>query len=81
MRIDVHGARLIAKVDQHQEEAYLKGLNHDTNYGISSNLTSVVLVGGKYQIKVTLTVQKILNKVTFHRSKFRRKASRSQIHH
>lgn len=46
VRIDVHGARLIAKVDQHQEEAYLKGLNHDTNYGISSNLTSVVLVGG-----------------------------------
>lgn len=47
MRIDVHGARLIARVDDIQEEVYLKGLNHDTNYGVSTNLPSVVLVGGK----------------------------------
>lgn len=47
MRIDVHGARLIARVDDIQEEVYLKGLNHDTNYGVSANLPSVVLVGGK----------------------------------
>lgn len=47
VRIDVHGARLIARVDQSQEEVYLKGLNHDTNYGVSTNLPSVVLVGGK----------------------------------
>lgn len=46
MRIDVHGARLIARVDNNQEEVYLKGLNHDTNYGVSINLPSVVLVGG-----------------------------------
>ena len=46
MRIDVHGARLIARVDTHQEEVYLKGLNHETNYGVSVNLPSVVLVGG-----------------------------------
>lgn len=46
MRIDVHGARLIARVDDSQEEVYLKGLNHDTNYGVSTNLPSVVLVGG-----------------------------------
>lgn len=46
MRIDVHGARLIARVDESQEEVYLKGLNHDTNYGVSTNLPSVVLVGG-----------------------------------
>lgn len=46
VRIDVHGGRLIAKVDQDQEEVYLKGLNHETNYGITTNLTSVVLVGG-----------------------------------
>ncbi|TMW48106.1 hypothetical protein DOY81_006814 [Sarcophaga bullata] len=46
VRIDVHGARLIAIVDEHQEEVYLKGLNHDTNYGVSTNLPSVVLVGG-----------------------------------
>lgn len=47
VRIDVHGARLIARVDSNQEEVYLKGLNHDTNYGVSINLPSVVLVGGK----------------------------------
>lgn len=47
VRIDVHGARLIARVDSNQEEVYLKGLNHDTNYGVSTNLPSVVLVGGK----------------------------------
>ncbi|XP_049315176.1 axotactin isoform X4 [Bactrocera dorsalis] len=46
VRIDVHGARLIARVDNSQEEVYLKGLNHDTNYGVSTNLPSVVLVGG-----------------------------------
>ncbi|KAL7024734.1 hypothetical protein ACKWTF_013185 [Chironomus riparius] len=46
VRIDVHGARLIARVDNQQEEVYLKGLNHDTNYGVSTNLPSVVLVGG-----------------------------------
>ncbi|XP_037048941.1 contactin-associated protein-like 5 isoform X3 [Bradysia coprophila] len=46
VRIDVHGARLIARVDDIQEEVYLKGLNHDTNYGVSTNLPSVVLVGG-----------------------------------
>lgn len=46
VRIDVHGARLIARVDDQTEEVYLKGLNHDTNYGVSTNLPSVVLVGG-----------------------------------
>ncbi|XP_065086426.1 axotactin isoform X2 [Ochlerotatus camptorhynchus] len=46
VRIDVHGARLIARVDDHNEEVYLKGLNHETNYGVSINLMSVVLVGG-----------------------------------
>ncbi|XP_063382672.1 axotactin isoform X1 [Cydia fagiglandana] len=44
--IDVHGARLIAKVDQMKEEVYLKGLSFDTNYGITDNLTSVILIGG-----------------------------------
>lgn len=28
-------------------QVYLKGLNHDTNYGVSHNLPSVVLVGGR----------------------------------
>jgi len=47
VRIDVHGARLIARVDNSQEEVYLKGLNHEYNYGVSTNLPSVVLVGGE----------------------------------
>jgi len=50
VRIDVHGARLIARVDNQQEEVYLKGLNHDTNYGVSTNLPSVVLVGGNFHV-------------------------------
>lgn len=52
VRIDVHGARLIARVDDQQEEVYLKGLNHDTNYGVSTNLPSVVLVGGANCVNV-----------------------------
>ncbi|KAJ0178446.1 hypothetical protein K1T71_006269 [Dendrolimus kikuchii] len=44
--IDVHGARLIAKVDHLKEEVYLKGLSFDTNYGVTDNLTSVILIGG-----------------------------------
>lgn len=51
VRIDVHGARLIAIVDNNKEEVYLKGLNHDTNYGVSTNLPSVVLVGGERNIE------------------------------
>lgn len=54
VRIDVHGARLIARVDNSQEEVYLKGLNHDTNYGVSTNLPSVVLVGGKLEPPVAI---------------------------
>lgn len=59
MRIDVHGARLIARVDDIQEEVYLKGLNHDTNYGVSTNLPdlpSVVLVGGKTKRRFVFNV-------------------------
>lgn len=58
VRIDVHGARLIARVDNQQEEVYLKGLNHDTNYGVSTNLPSVVLVGGAicYNCKIILDI-------------------------
>lgn len=51
----MHGARLIARVDEHQEEVYLKGLNHDTNYGVATNLPSVVLVGGECFIHCFVT--------------------------
>lgn len=50
--IDVHGARLIAKVDNLKEEVYLKGLSFDTNYGITDNLISVILIGGKNESQV-----------------------------
>lgn len=50
VRIDVHGARLLARVDNSEEEIYLNGLNHDTNYGVSINLPSVVLVGGNIKL-------------------------------
>lgn len=65
VRIDVHGARLIARVDNNTEEVYLKGLNHDTNYGVSTNLPSVVLVGGE---KLIHTLMRNLSSNIFHRS-------------
>ncbi|XP_018318790.1 contactin-associated protein like 5-1 [Agrilus planipennis] len=46
VRIDVHGARLTAIVDDLKEEMDLQGLHKENNYGVSSNLTSVVLIGG-----------------------------------
>ncbi|XP_076293920.1 axotactin isoform X4 [Lasioglossum baleicum] len=46
VRIDVHGAKLIARVDDKQEETTLKVLEHVVNYGVSEELASVVLIGG-----------------------------------
>lgn len=46
VRIDVHGARLIAKVDNITAERIIHGLHKSSNYGISTDLTSVVLIGG-----------------------------------
>ncbi|XP_054286354.1 axotactin-like isoform X2 [Macrosteles quadrilineatus] len=46
VRIDVHGARLIAKVDDKTSEASIPGLHKSTNYGVFTDLTSVVLIGG-----------------------------------
>lgn len=45
--IDVHRARLIAKVDSKQAETHILGLHTSTNYGVSTDLPSVVLIGGK----------------------------------
>lgn len=50
VRIDVHGARLIAKVDNKTSEANIPGLDKSTNYGVSTDLTSVVLIGGELHI-------------------------------
>ena len=46
VRIDVHGAKLIARVDDQQEETTLKVLEQVVNYGVSEELASVVLIGG-----------------------------------
>ncbi|XP_018305268.1 uncharacterized protein axo isoform X3 [Mycetomoellerius zeteki] len=46
VRIDVHGAKLIAKVDDKQAETTLKVLERIVNYGVSEELASVVLIGG-----------------------------------
>ncbi|XP_023314023.1 uncharacterized protein LOC106648034 isoform X2 [Trichogramma pretiosum] len=46
VRIDVHGARLIAKVDDEQAETGVEVLEHIVNYGVSEELASVVLIGG-----------------------------------
>lgn len=88
VRIDVHGARLIARVDSHQEEVYLKGLNHDTNYGVSTNLPSVVLVGGRLYlifIKIDKSRKEISQSIIFfryimNRFEFRREIAWSQIY-
>ncbi|KAK9892824.1 hypothetical protein WA026_022286 [Henosepilachna vigintioctopunctata] len=46
VRIDVHSARLAASVDGIKEETDLKGLDKESNYGVSANVTSVILIGG-----------------------------------
>lgn len=37
----------MATVDELKEETTLKGLDKESNYGVSANVTSVILVGGK----------------------------------
>ncbi|XP_018567332.1 contactin-associated protein-like 2 isoform X2 [Anoplophora glabripennis] len=46
VRIDVHSARLMATVDDMKEETDLMGLDKENNYGVSANVTSVILIGG-----------------------------------
>ena len=46
MRIDVHAARIMIRVDNVTEEIHLKGLHAQRNYGVTSNLKSIVQIGG-----------------------------------
>ncbi|XP_039285298.1 LOW QUALITY PROTEIN: neurexin-1b-like [Nilaparvata lugens] len=46
VRIDVHGAKLIAKVDDKLAETNILGLDASNSYGVATDLTSVVLIGG-----------------------------------
>lgn len=57
VRIDVHGARLIAKVDDISAEKIIQGLHKSSNYGISTDLTSVVLIGGMNKFKYTSDIE------------------------
>lgn len=50
VRIDVHGAKLIARVDDKQAETTLKVLERIVNYGVSEELASVVLIGGEQSL-------------------------------
>jgi hypothetical protein len=65
VRIDVHGARLIAKVDNISAERIIQGLHKSSNYGISTDLTSVVLIGGMkiFVMKLFKTIR--LNKTIY----------------
>lgn len=57
VRIDVHGARLIAKVDDISAEKLIQGLHKSSNYGISTDLTSVVLIGGMNKLNYTNNIR------------------------
>jgi hypothetical protein len=46
VRIDVHRARLLANVDGKEAETKILGLDPKTNYGVTTDLPSVVLIGG-----------------------------------
>ncbi|CAH0547877.1 unnamed protein product [Brassicogethes aeneus] len=46
VRIDVHSGRLMAMVDDLKSETDLRGLDKENNYGVSANVTSVILIGG-----------------------------------
>lgn len=35
-------------VDDLKDETELKGLDKDNNYGVTANVTSVILIGGMY---------------------------------
>jgi len=59
VRIDVHGARLIAKVDNISAEKIIQGLHKSSNYGISTDLTSVVLIGGMNIILIIIIILKL----------------------
>lgn len=60
VRIDVHGARLIAKVDNISAEKIIQGLHKSSNYGISTDLTSVVLIGGMNIFIIKLIITQII---------------------
>lgn len=47
----------MATVDNLKEETDLKGLHKDNNYGVSVDLTSVVLIGGTLFLTLKYIIQ------------------------
>lgn len=83
VRIDVHGAKLIARVDDKKAETTLKVLERVVNYGVSEDLASVVLIGGEEDLRET--TQKLLlvflsSYLHFDRIELRRTITRSEIY-
>lgn len=87
VRIDVHGAKLIARVDDRQAETTLKVLERIVNYGVSEELASVVLIGGEKRLPSFERPPSSGNlfaslSLYFHfdRTEFRRTITRSEVH-
>lgn len=72
----MHAAKLLAIVDDLRDETDLKGLDTENNYGVTANVTSVILIGGELNIKINTIIY-----FGKFRTEFRRKAPRRQIHH
>lgn len=83
VRIDVHGAKLIARVDDKKAETTLKVLERVVNYGVSEDLASVVLIGGEKDLRETiqkLLLVFLLLSLCFIRIELRRTITRSKIY-
>lgn len=86
VRIDVHGAKLIARVDDKQAETTLKVLERIVNYGVSEELVSVVLIGGEQSLlsrglpSSGNLFASVLLYFRFNRVEFRRTIARSEVH-
>lgn len=80
VRIDVHGAKLIARVDEKQAETTVEVLEHIVNYGVSEELASVVLIGGWCVCVIKNFFSFVISTFFFFRSQFRRKTTRRQVH-
>lgn len=70
VRIDVHGAKLIARVDDKQAETTLKVLERIVNYGVSEELASVVLIGGEPSYEKSLSPRRIFFFLHLYRFNF-----------
>jgi hypothetical protein len=52
--VDVEKMLLLARVDDHQDETTLLGLTDESIYGVTTDLPSVVLIGGQFRFLLLL---------------------------